>query len=105
MVDNSVAAADTGGVGDGGDGAVDSSTTGSRSGGGCPYVPQQLKQELRTLKISSNTTTSSGKEYWGQTATSLGIYEDDHGLRFHTKIGDFICPRQHHVKWKTFVET
>ena len=52
----------------------------------CPMVPATLRSELQLLKEKKSYATA-GKEYWGETARVLGVYEDQYGLRFEKKLG------------------
>lgn len=52
----------------------------------CTFVPPQVREELCALKNKKSFATA-GKEYWAETAKVLGVYEDQHGLRFEKRLG------------------
>lgn len=53
----------------------------------CPFLPQGQRQILLQLQQTSKTyRTTAGKDYWGRTATALGVYQDEHGLRFEHRL-------------------
>jgi hypothetical protein len=47
----------------------------------CTYIPTHIKEELHELR-SQKSQATAGKEYWANTASVLGVYEDSYGLRF-----------------------
>jgi hypothetical protein len=53
----------------------------------CPFVPAELREEMKTLKAKKVSAATSGKEYWAATAKVLGVYEDQYGLRFEERLG------------------
>lgn len=47
----------------------------------CVAIPRNIREDLAQLhKIRE--TTSGGKPYWAQCCSSMGLIEDEHGLRF-----------------------
>jgi hypothetical protein len=52
----------------------------------CGKVPVTVRQDLTRLKTTKSGKTA-GKEYWAATANALGVYEDQYGLRFETRLG------------------
>jgi hypothetical protein len=48
-------------------------------------IPISLKQELCALK-DKKTRAQGGKEHWAKGAAALGVYDDDHGLRYVDRI-------------------
>ena len=51
----------------------------------CHYIPQNLREEL--LRLRNSKASGGGKHQWAERARALGVYEDDHGLRFEKQIG------------------
>lgn len=54
--------------------------------GQCTFLPSAEREEMQTLK-SQKSFATAGKEYWAATAKVLGVYEDQHGLRFEERLG------------------
>ena len=52
----------------------------------CTRVPPKTRNELCALKNQKSYATA-GKEYWGETAKVLGVFEDQYGLRFEKRLG------------------
>eukprot|EP00980_Cylindrotheca_fusiformis_P001572 scaffold360_cov107-Cylindrotheca_fusiformis.AAC.2 len=50
----------------------------------CKQVPQSLRNELLILR-EKKSSAGGGKKYWGDGVRVLGVYEDEHGLRFKKK--------------------
>jgi hypothetical protein len=53
----------------------------------CPFVPAELREEMKALKSKKVSAATSGKDYWANTAKALGVYEDQYGLRFEERLG------------------
>ncbi|KAG7358929.1 hypothetical protein IV203_015518 [Nitzschia inconspicua] len=47
----------------------------------CGHIPQGVRQELIVLR-ERKSSAGGGKKYWGDGVRVLGVYEDEHGLRF-----------------------
>ncbi|KAG7354874.1 hypothetical protein IV203_004230 [Nitzschia inconspicua] len=47
----------------------------------CGHIPQSVRQELIVLR-ERKSSAGGGKKYWGDGVRVLGVYEDEHGLRF-----------------------
>jgi hypothetical protein len=50
----------------------------------CPGVPQEIKDMLDELKISSSRSTSTTMRYFVDSAIKLGLVDTDYGLRFRS---------------------
>ena len=64
----------------------------------CGHIPQDVQNELLRLKqLKSNISTKNqaGKDYWAGTSKALGVYEDEYGLRFQSRLGLY-QPHNHH---------
>lgn len=48
----------------------------------CLMIPDSIRKELCALKDKKTRKGGGGKELWGKMAAVLGVYEDEHGLRF-----------------------
>lgn len=60
----------------------------------CTHIPTPIKDELKALRSQkSSSQNTAGKEYWAQTASVLGVYEDTYGLRFTPTFPGIV---QHH---------
>jgi hypothetical protein len=55
----------------------------------CPLVPPESRQNLKDLQQNSKASRTAGKDYWASTAQALGVYEDEHGLRFEDRIPSY----------------
>jgi hypothetical protein len=74
--------------------AAMTTATGS-TGTGCPYMPNELREELLLLRGTSTRsggggtsgTGVGGKHHWAKTAEVFGVYEDEHGLRLRKTFG------------------
>jgi hypothetical protein len=55
----------------------------------CPLVPPESRQHLKALQQNSKASRTAGKDYWASTAQALGVYEDEHGLRFEDRIPSY----------------
>lgn len=51
----------------------------------CQSIPQNLREEL--LHLRNSKVSGGGKAQWSEKAKALGVYEDEHGLRFEKQIG------------------
>jgi hypothetical protein len=54
--------------------------------GSCPNISSETKSQLQEMQKTSKASRTAGKDYWASTAEALGVYEDDYGLRFETRI-------------------
>lgn len=52
----------------------------------CPMVTPELRETWKKLQQQSTPSRTVGKEYWAKTAQALGVYKDDYGLRFESKL-------------------
>lgn len=52
----------------------------------CPNIPPHQREHLQELQKTSKASRTAGKDYWASTAEALGVYEDEHGLRFAKQI-------------------
>jgi hypothetical protein len=48
----------------------------------CQHLPADIKQELVKLLDHSRSSIGAGKQYWADGLRSLGVFEDQDGLRF-----------------------
>ena len=53
----------------------------------CTHVPPHIRAELIRLKELKTNGPTAGREYWAGTASALGVYEADDGLRFTPRMG------------------
>jgi hypothetical protein len=51
----------------------------------CECVPLDIRNELATLSVDP-VKSVAGKEAWGDRAISLGVYQDEYGLRFEKSV-------------------
>jgi hypothetical protein len=51
----------------------------------CDHVPLDVRSSLEKL-ASDPVKSTAGKEAWGNRAISLGVYQDEHGLRFEKSV-------------------
>ena len=63
---------------------------------GCPQIPSPVREELIRLK-AQKSSAGGGKAAWAQRVHVLGVYEDDCGLRFASRVDAFVSPHEHHV--------
>ena len=59
----------------------------------CQSIPQNLREQL--LQLRNSKVSGGGKTQWAERARALGVYEDEHGLRFEKHIGGTV-PVIHH---------
>eukprot|EP00980_Cylindrotheca_fusiformis_P013797 scaffold3563_cov70-Cylindrotheca_fusiformis.AAC.4 len=52
----------------------------------CPLVPPAQREHLKQLQQSSKASRTAGKDYWASTAQSVGVFQDEHGLRFEHRM-------------------
>jgi len=55
----------------------------------CPNLPFETRSRLQELQKTSKASRTAGKDYWASTAEALGVYEDEHGLRFEKRIPSY----------------
>jgi hypothetical protein len=51
----------------------------------CQMIDDRLRNHLTTLR-NNRSTIGGGKKIWAERAANLGVFEDDHGLRFEPSI-------------------
>lgn len=54
--------------------------------GSCPNIAKETQAQLQEMQNTSKASRTAGKDYWASTAEALGVYEDEHGLRFEHRI-------------------
>mmetsp|Transcript_17101 Transcript_17101/g.46908 ORF Transcript_17101/g.46908 Transcript_17101/m.46908 type:complete len:237 (+) Transcript_17101:72-782(+) len=55
---------------------------------GCPYVPEKTRQCLNDLK-DQKSAAGGGKKAWADRTHALGVYEDENGLKFASRLDAF----------------
>ena len=55
---------------------------------GCPYVPQNVRDELIRLR-DQKSGAGGGKAAWAERTRALGVFEDADGLRFANRLDAF----------------
>lgn len=50
----------------------------------CHHIPPHIRSELLRLN-DHKSSAGGGKKYWGDGVRVLGVYEDEHGLRFEKR--------------------
>lgn len=55
---------------------------------GCPLVPPSVRSTLVRLK-NQKSSTGGGKHAWAERCHALGVYEDECGLRFASRLNEF----------------
>ena len=55
---------------------------------GCPLVPAHIRSELVRLK-DKKSGAGGGKAAWAERIFALGVYEDECGLRFASRVNEF----------------
>jgi hypothetical protein len=56
--------------------------------GMCPFVPADIRDQLVSLK-DKKSAAGGGKTEWADRAHNVGVFEDDHGLRFAERLDSF----------------
>eukprot|EP00522_Entomoneis_paludosa_P004143 CAMPEP_0172476534 /NCGR_PEP_ID=MMETSP1065-20121228/70427_1 /TAXON_ID=265537 /ORGANISM="Amphiprora paludosa, Strain CCMP125" /LENGTH=228 /DNA_ID=CAMNT_0013234757 /DNA_START=410 /DNA_END=1096 /DNA_ORIENTATION=+ len=62
---------------------------------GCPHVPQNVRETLEKLR-EQKSAAGGGKQAWAQRTHALGVFEDEHGLRFADRLDAFANEVAHH---------
>ena len=60
---------------------------------GCPLIPAPMRETLYQLR-DKKSASGGGKTAWAERVHALGVYEDECGLRFASRINEFAS---HHV--------
>jgi hypothetical protein len=57
----------------------------------CPSVSQEIRDEMLKLQ-TRKSAPGGGKHFWSEAAEKLGVFEDEHGLRFHARHSSPVDP-------------
>ena len=63
----------------------------------CLFVPADTVASMLFVKNDHKSSAGGGKSAWAERAHDLGVYEDDHGLRFAPTIDAFAKQHGHAV--------
>jgi hypothetical protein len=55
----------------------------------CPFVPAETLASMLYIKNEQKSSAGGGKSAWADRAHAIGVYEDEHGLRFAPTIDAF----------------
>jgi hypothetical protein len=61
----------------------------------CPFLPAETVASLLFVKNEQKSSSGGGKTAWAERAHALGVYEDEHGLRFAPTIDAFAKAKEH----------